>query len=316
MSDLPPLRVQIKLKATSEAIFAALTTSDALETWFVEHADIDLDAQRFDFWGRFAPGNPDREAGRHKLLELEPNRRLKFAWRWGQRDTTVNMTLHPRGEHTILAIEQDRGHHGSHNIGAYTLEDYWFLSLENLRRYLDGKACNIRVDFSQPMIGDIEYSLDIDAPPARVFAVLTRPDEVERWIASQAEIEPEVGGKYLLGWEGCEGMKVVEIEQDSKLAYTMPGMEESQNTVVTWTLEGSGGKTRLTIVNSGFGPEEDTGGLQAGWRNFMGWIRSVAEYGADWEPAIVPLQTGGTIYPRLMMDLQSELVWSSEQQGE
>lgn len=309
MTDRPPLKMQIKLNATPERIFAALTHSDALQAWFAEHADIDLEAGRYDFWGRFTPQAPDRESGRHRLLSYETNQHLKFAWRWSDQETEVTFTLHPHGEQTILALEQDRGHPGKHQIDSYTMEDFWFLSLENLRRYLDGKPSDIRAAFPLPETGDVEYSVEIDAPPERVFDVLTDPQEVERWIASKAEIELQPGGKYLLGWEGMEGMKIVELVDNQKLAFTMVGMEPDSDTVVTWTLEGSGGKTRLTLVHSGFGLDEKTEGIQAGWRNFMGWIRSIAEYGPDWEPALVPLQPEATIYPRVMMDLQPELVW-------
>ena len=309
MTDRPPLRMQIKLNATPERIFAALTDSEALETWFVEHADIDPDANRYDFWGKFTPEAPDKESGQHRLLAYEPNRSLKFAWNWSDQETEVSFTLHPRGDQTILAVEQDRGQPGKHQIDSYTMEDFWFLSLENLRRYLDGKPCDIRATFPIPETGNIEFAINIDAEPERVFDVLTNPEEVERWIASDAEIDLQPGGKYLLGWEGMESMKIVELEDNQKLAITMVGMDGESGTVVTWTLEGSGGKTRLTLVHSGFGLDEKTEGLQAGWRNFMGWVRSVAEYGPAWEPALVPLQPEATIYPRIMMDLQSELVW-------
>ena len=54
---------------------------------------------------------------------------------------------------------------------------------------------------------------------------------------------------------------------------------EETETVVTWTLEELDGKTRLTLVHSGFAPDQPTGGLDAGWLNFMSWIKSLVEYG-------------------------------------
>ena len=119
---------------------------------------------RYDFWGRYTPENPDREAGHHKIKVHELNKRLQFIWHWRGIDTTVTFSLHSKGNVTILAVEHDGGHHGSHTIGDYTMEDFWFLSLENLRRYLDGKPADARVDFSEPMVGDIEHTIEIDAP--------------------------------------------------------------------------------------------------------------------------------------------------------
>jgi uncharacterized protein YndB with AHSA1/START domain len=158
------------------------------------------------------------------------------------------------------------------------------------------------------MAGDIEHTIDIDAPAHRVFEVLMKPAELERWIARRSTVEPRINGTYDLGWEGMGGMKIVDLDADKKLAYAMPGMDGSDS-IVTWTLAESGGKTRLTIVHSGFGLDEQVGGLKAGWRNFQSWVRSIAEYGADWEPAIVPIPPNVTSYPRLMGDLQTELIW-------
>lgn len=308
MTDKPPLRMQIRLNHKPETIFTALTDSRALETWFAEHAEVDLAAKRYDFWGRFTPENPNREAGRHDLLAVQPDHSLKYAWQWGDQPTTVEMTLHPRGAQTILAVEHIGGHPGSHQTNLYTLEDVWFLSLENLRRYLDGKPCESRVDFSQPMVGEIRHSIDIDASTERVFEVLTRPDELERWMASKARVEPHKGGDYDIGW-GVP-VKIVEIEAGRRLAFELP-IESGQNHIVTWSLEETGSKTRLTIVHSGFAPDEANGGLKAGWRNFIGWVRSVSEYGPDWEPALVPLVPEfAMIYPAAIARAQGELVWT------
>ncbi len=304
----PPLRVQIKLRTTPSQIYTALTDTAALETWFAEHAEVDLEAGRYDFWGRYTPENPDRESGRHRIQTQQANKRLQFMWHWHGQATIITYSLHPREDHTILAIEHERGHHGSHTIGDYTMEDFWFLSLENLRRYLDGKPSDARVDFSQPMVGDIEHTIEIDAPASRVFEVLIKPAELERWIARRSTVEPRVDGTYDLGWESMGAMKIVDLEPDHKLAYTMVEMDESES-IVTWTLAESGGKTRLTIVHSGFGLDEPNGGQNAGWRNFQGWVRSIAEYGADWEPAIVPIPPQVTSYPRVMEGLQAELIW-------
>src|SRR5262249_22018355 len=85
-------------------------------------------------------------------------------------------------------------------------------------------------------------------------------------------------------------MKILEIEPGEKLR--LAWQEENRETIITWALEGSGGKTRLTLVHFGFAPDEKTGGLNAGWLNFMSWIKSILEYGAEWQPAIIQLSPG------------------------
>jgi len=152
-------------------------------------------------------------------------------------------------------------------------EDFWFLSLENLRRHLDGKA-PVRCDFSRSMLGDIHHSIEIDAPPDRVFDILIQPEQLQRWIASQATVEPHVGGRYDLGWGSVASLRILELVPGEHLR--LDWSDEQRQTILDWMLEESGGKTRLTLVHSGFAPDQDTGVVN-GWLNFMSWIKSIAE---------------------------------------
>lgn len=45
-----------------------------------------------------------------------------------------------------------------------------------------------------------------------------------------------------------------------------------------------------------------------GWRNFMNWVRSIAEYGADWQPPLSVLPPNPIAYSRAMIDAQGEIV--------
>jgi uncharacterized protein YndB with AHSA1/START domain len=194
----------------------------------------------------------------------------------------------------------------------YPLEDFWFLVLENLRRYLDGKSADARVDFTQPMTGDIRHETQVDASAARVFAVLTDPAEVERWIATKATLEPKIGGKYDLGWGG-EGEKIIELTPNEKLSIIMPehpqhGNPNRTHTTMTWTLESSDGKTRLTFTHSGFAADEDVSGMYVGWRTFVNHVRSVAEYGVTWQPPLVPVSPDALGYCAAIIGAQDPLV--------
>lgn len=279
-----PLQIQIKLSASPERIFRALT--DELPDWFAEYADVSLADRRYDFWGRFTPDMPDRDAGRHPLSESRPAQSLTYDWTVRSEQTTVRFDLSLRDGQTTLVLRQN-ARAGSHGIGDYTFEDFWFLSLENLRRHLDGKR-PVRCDFSTlPMTGDVHHTVEIDAPRSVVFEALIEPEQLNRWIASNAVIEPRVGGAFEIGWgAGVGPLKILELMPNEKLAYSWAGEPEQPATVVTWTLEGSEGKTRLTLVHSGFAPDTPTGGIQAGWLNFSSWVKSVAEYGPSWQPAI------------------------------
>ena len=299
------LHVQIALKAKPKAIYTALT--DNLADWFAEHADVSTAEKRYDFWGRFTPGTPSHEEGHHPLLAYEPDTHLRYEWRGHSFDSIVDIQIISRDGGNIVVVQQGNPNNPSHDIGFSTDEDFWFLSLENLRRHLDGKA-PVRCDYTRSMLGDIQHTVEIDAPPDTVFEVLIKPEQLDRWIASHATVDAREGGQYDLGWgQGAGGQKILELLPDKKLS--LEGDYGDLKTVLTWTLEGSGGKTRLTLVHSGFAPDQNTGGLQTGWLNFMSWVKSISEYGDDWQPAIKRLQAGmESYYPASFNIAQTDLI--------
>jgi len=293
------LQMQITLDKPPQTVYEALTDSGRLAAWFAEHTDVALPDMRYDFWGRHTPETPDREAGRHPILDAVTSTRLQYGWRLSHEDTTVTFTLRPQERRTLLVMQ----HEGR------TYEDFWLLSLSNLYRFLDGKPIT-RVDYTHPMKGDIHHSIDIDADAATVFDVLIRPEQLNRWIASNATIEPRIGGAYDFGWEGMPPIKIVELTPNEKLAIANPPDPSMPNeTVTTWTLEESNGKTRMTLVHSGFADDQDTSGMHTGWLNFMGWVRSIAEYGDDWQPPLKRLAPEmASYYPASIGSRQGELV--------
>ena len=199
------------------------------------------------------------------------------------------------------------------NGETFSLEDFWFVHLENLRRFLDGKSCEARVDFSRPMTGNIKHALDSTASVERIFDVLTQPRWMERWIASQAQVALIPGGKYDLGW-GVEGIRVVDCELNKRLTISWQEADEAP-TEATWLLERIAGKTRISFDHSGFSPDFPNNGIWIGWLNYLNWIRSVAEYGESWQPPAIPLagHPWAHIYPKSMREMQDKLVQSDLQ---
>jgi uncharacterized protein YndB with AHSA1/START domain len=141
------------------------------------------------------------------------------------------------------------------------------------------------------MTGDIHHELLIDAPASTVFEVLIRPDQMERWIANGASVEPKPGGTYSFGWMG---MKILEIVPDKKLSvsptYDNNGVEEITPHAFTWTLTENHGKTRLTFVHSGFAPDESNSSAYLGWLSYIIRVKSIAEFGAEWQHPLVPAE--------------------------
>jgi len=306
------LAMQAHIEASLGAVYRAITTTDAAQAWLAEFADIDLAAGRFLFWGAATPFHPSREDKHQSLLAHEADQLLKFAWHLGHAPSQVTMKLRDLGaERTALTLIHQR--EGQEEVEAFTLEDFWFVHLENLRRYLDGKSCEARVDFSRPMTGDIKHSLASTASPETIFSVLTRPNLMERWIANQARVELKPGGEYDLGW-GIDGIRVLDFAQNQGLTISWQ-MGDEAPTRATWRLERSAGKTRIRFDHSGFSPDFPNNGIWIGWRNYLNWMRSVAEYGETWQPPAIPLadHPWGHIYPQSMHEMQEKLVQSDLQ---
>jgi uncharacterized protein YndB with AHSA1/START domain len=299
-------RIQHTLQASPERVFQALVDSSTLTQWFSEFADVAVEAKTYDFWGRYTPEAPTSALGRHPLTNVTTNRQLSYSWQLNGVATNVTFKLLNRQSETILTVRHTAPKESQLTSG-WGLEDFWMLSLENLRRQLEGQAVIARMDFTKPMQGDIHHEILIDAPASTVYAILTRPEQIDRWIGNNAEVEPEVGGVYSFGWMG---MKILEIVPDQKISVIAPtDGSGTGETIATWTLAESNGKTRLTFVHSGFAPDTNNSGLNIGWLNFLNFISSLAEVGAQWLPPLPVINPDfGAFYPTTISARQGEIV--------
>ena len=143
----------------------------------------------------------------------------------------------------------------------------------------------------------IDRTIEIDAPPERVWRALTNAKELGAWF--QVEIEGDVAPNTEV-WmtsthKGYEGqrfrVKFTEITPPHRLAWQWhPGEVESgvdysrePRTTVTFTLEPSGRGTRVRVSETGF----DLIGLarrekvykdnSQGWPEVLQWLRTYAE---------------------------------------
>ena len=278
-------RIEAKLTvaAAPQQLFRTLTSPQELTQWFCEHADVSLEARQYDFWGRFTPEAPRHECGHHPLLSLDPDRSFTFGWRLGGMETTVEVHLESQQGITQVTLV----HEGipPHESGEANLADFWALSLENLRSWVERGVVGPRCDFSVASHGDVHLSIDITAPREAVYAALIHPDELERYIATHATVELRTQGRYSFGWKGSGPLKILELASNERLSYSW-AYEDQPETVVTWTLEGSRGKTRLTLVHSGFG-DRKSGSYKAGWLKFLTHLKNLVEVGNRWQRPII-----------------------------
>lgn len=279
------IEIQLTVEATPQDVYRALTEGDQLEQWFAEHADVSVDDGRYGFWGRLTPENPDRSRGQHVLLEAVPDERLRYEWNLRGERTEVAVHLRVKGAGTRIRLE----HFGIPTIqpGQYAVTDFWSLSMDNLRAWVERKQIGLQCDFAEVKLGDVQLEVDIEASPEEVFSALIDPEKLAKYIAVEPVVDPEVGGRYDYGW-GDGPIKILELDPGRRLSHSWKFESEGEpETVVTWTLEGSGGKTRLTLVHSGFAPERPMEDYRVGWMHYLQRIKFLAEQGDAWQRPVL-----------------------------
>jgi uncharacterized protein YndB with AHSA1/START domain len=144
-----------------------------------------------------------------------------------------------------------------------------------------GKRDIYRPDFDDPR-PEVRAVVEIDASTEKVFAALITPEKIKEWFGAPAPVvEPRVGGKYGFGFSFEKDgetvtpppVTILEFEENRMLAISWPDWRGDPNVPdqrVTWTLESlAGGKTRLTLVHSGFVRAADVSDYPFGWAEFM-----------------------------------------------
>jgi hypothetical protein len=101
---------------------------------------------------------------------------------------------------------------------------------------------------------------------------MTRPEQFSQWSGANVDIEPEVGGRFAMGGFELDpaGARFVEFEPGRKAT-----LRHADGTIDSWELEGSDGKTRLTVMHSGFDPANPP---YPGWAGWLGGIAALRRY--------------------------------------
>ena len=270
-ADLQIIRAAVEVDAPPPRVYRALTSE--LDRWLADSAAVDVGAGAYDFWGPHVFEAPGREAGRHALLGHEPDALVSFRWRVRGGETDVTIALAPAAGGTRVEVTQ-AGVPPRPPTEA-SIDDMWKVALENLRRWCERGQAPVLVDFSRHPVGEARAEITMDAAPEAVFQTLTDPDLVRGWCGGEAEIEPAVGGRYSFGWEGGGPVEILDLAAPHRLAYSWSYPSEPES-VVTWELEGSGGRTRVTIMHTGFG-DRGVADYEAGWTGFLVTIRNQVE---------------------------------------
>ncbi|WP_433285437.1 SRPBCC domain-containing protein [Micromonospora sp. CA-244673] len=272
MSDL--LTVRARLAAPVETVRRALTDPAELRVWLAEHAEVDL-PERYAFWGRHTPEGAEP----HQRLLHADERTLRFAWTLDGVETTTEFELAPEDGGTLLTLRQshfsfEEAMSGSSIRGV--LQTFWALAIANLNAHLEGRPLLPRTDFTS---ADLRGELLIDAPMDKVWTSLTDSDQASAWFGFPIGIEPWVGGRYAMGgFDAGYAAKVVDLTPGKALS-----VDWGPTGVSTWELAESGGRTKLTFVQSGF---DEGNPPYAAWSGSVAGLAELRRFHemADWQP--------------------------------
>jgi len=120
----------------------------------------------------------------------------------------------------------------------------------------------------------ISFEFDLHHSPEKVWRALTEPALLAEWLLPVVEGKLDPGAAFTFktqpypGWDGTVSCRVVELEAHKKLSYSWVVGDMGLNTVVTFTLTPTASGTLLSLVQSGFKPEQkqNFGGARYGWK--------------------------------------------------
>jgi uncharacterized protein YndB with AHSA1/START domain len=132
----------------------------------------------------------------------------------------------------------------------------------------------------------VRREVQIAAPPATVFAFLTDPDKILRWMGTEATVKPHPGGLYLVNVSGKDIARgqFTEVIPVHRLAYSF-GWEGREKTppgssLIEIDLIDEGGGTLLRMIHSGLPDVEACASHEKGWTHYLERL-AVAAAGGD-----------------------------------
>jgi len=129
----------------------------------------------------------------------------------------------------------------------------------------------------------ISFEFDLHHSPAKVWRALTDPVLLAEWLLPVVDLELEPGAAFTFktqphaGWDGTVNCRFLVIEPRRKLSYTWGVGTMDIDSVVTFTLTPTASGTHLSLVQSGFKPDQkqNFAGARYGWKMMGGKLVDV-----------------------------------------
>jgi uncharacterized protein YndB with AHSA1/START domain len=109
-APLPPIRTRTYIKAPPAKVYEMLTTGAGWDAWFTQGTEVDPRPGGVIVfrWKDWAVDHYTVDS-KGSVLEADPSNRFVFQWTPGDSTTTIAFDLKPRGEGTVLQVEES-GH--------------------------------------------------------------------------------------------------------------------------------------------------------------------------------------------------------------
>ena len=133
---------------------------------------------------------------------------------------------------------------------------------------------------TEPLV--VQREVRIAAPPATVFAFLTDPEKILRWIGTEATVEPRQGGLYLVNVTGKDVARgrFTEVIPVHRLAYSFgwDGRDEVPpgSSLIEIDLIDRDGGTLLRLTHSGLPNAAACTSHEKGWTHYLGRLAEAA----------------------------------------
>ena len=142
----------------------------------------------------------------------------------------------------------------------------------------------------------LQREIEVAAPPATVFAFLTDPEKILRWIGTEAKVEAQPGGIYLVNVGGRNTARgsFTEVIPVHRLAYRF-GWEGNEkvppgSSLIEIDLEDKDDGTLVRLTHSGLPDAIEVANHGKGWAHYLHRLELAAsgrDPGPDHPPAPV-----------------------------
>ena len=138
---------------------------------------------------------------------------------------------------------------------------------------------------TEPLV--VRREVQIAAPPATVFAFLTDPEKILRWMGTEATLEPHPGGLYLVNVTGKDVARgrFTEVIPVHRPAYSFGWDERDKNVppgsslIEIDLIDHEANGTLLRMTHSGLPDAASCASHEKGWTHYFARLAQAASGG-------------------------------------